>query len=95
LNNCFTAPCERRRFYARYAIPFWERLGFARTGGDANYIILTGWECEVHLTQAGAGPWSVPSEHNPFGIFICRSLTIKAFRTLQPYSGGSTNSTQA
>jgi hypothetical protein len=24
------------------AIPFWERLGFARTGGDANYVIMTG-----------------------------------------------------
>jgi len=34
------------------AVPFWERLGFARTGGDANYIIMTGWGCEVHLTQA-------------------------------------------
>jgi hypothetical protein len=52
------------------AIPFWERLGFARTGGDANYIILTGWGCEVHLTRAGAGPWRVPEENNPFGVFI-------------------------
>ena len=32
------------------AIPFWERLGFIRTGGDRNYIIMTGWDCEVHLT---------------------------------------------
>ena len=52
------------------AIPFWERLGFARTGGDANYIILAGWDCEVHLTQAGTGPWRVPEENNPFGVFI-------------------------
>ena len=51
------------------AIPFWERLGFARTGGDANYLIMTGWGCEVHLTQAGTGPWRVP-ETNPFGVFI-------------------------
>jgi hypothetical protein len=51
------------------AIPFWERMGFARTGGDANYIIMTGWDCEVHLTQAGDGPWRVPKE-NPFGVFI-------------------------
>ena len=51
------------------ALPFWERMGFARTGGDANYIVMTGWGCEVHLTQAGSGPWSVPS-HNPFGVFI-------------------------
>jgi hypothetical protein len=52
------------------AIPFWERLGFARTGGDNNYIIMTGWDCEVHLTQAGTGPWRVPEDNNPFGVFI-------------------------
>ena len=51
------------------ALPFWERLGFARTGGDAQYAIMTGWGCEVHLTQAGDGLWRVP-EHNPFGVFI-------------------------
>ena len=51
------------------AIPFWERLGFARAGGDDGYVITRGWGCEVHLTQAGNGPWRVP-EHNPFGIFI-------------------------
>ncbi|MFO1396725.1 MAG: hypothetical protein U1F48_06650 [Burkholderiales bacterium] len=52
------------------AIAFWERLGFARAGGDARYIILRGWDCEVHVTQAGDGPWRVPEEHNPFGVFI-------------------------
>jgi hypothetical protein len=52
------------------AIPFWERLGFARTGGDAQYIIMTGWDCEVHLVQAGYGEWRVPDKHNPFGVFI-------------------------
>ena len=52
------------------AIKFWERLGFARTGGDQTYYIMTGWECEVHLTQAGSGPWRVPEENNPFGVFI-------------------------
>jgi hypothetical protein len=52
------------------AIPFWERLGFTRSGGDANYVIMAGWGCEVHLIQAGAGPWRVPEEHNPFGVFI-------------------------
>ena len=52
------------------ALPFWERLGFQRTGSDAGYIIVTGWDCEVHLTQAGSGPWMVPEEHNPFGVFI-------------------------
>ena len=51
------------------AQPFWERLGFARSGGDAGYVIMSGWGCEVHLTQAGDGPWRVP-EHNPFCIFI-------------------------
>ena len=52
------------------AILFWERLGFLREGGDQNYIIMTGWGCEVHLTQAGAGAWRVPEENNPFGVFI-------------------------
>ena len=52
------------------AITFWERLGFARTGGDSAYVIMTGWACEVHLTQAGSGPWRVPDHHNPFGVFI-------------------------
>lgn len=51
------------------ACQFWERLGFLRTGGDDNYFIMTGWGCEVHLTQAGDGVWRVP-EHNPFGVFI-------------------------
>ena len=52
------------------AIPFWQRMGFERTGGDDNYLIMTGWGCELHLIQAGAGPWQVPAEHNPFGVFI-------------------------
>lgn len=52
------------------AVPFWERLGFARTGGAPDYIIMTGWGCEVHLIQAGQGAWAVPADHNPFGVFI-------------------------
>jgi hypothetical protein len=52
------------------AIPFWERLGFNRTGGADDYVIMTGWGCEVHLIQAGDGPWGVPEKHNPFGVFI-------------------------
>lgn len=52
------------------AIPFWERLGFARTGGAPDYVIMTGWGCEVHLIQAGRGPWAVPEASNPFGVFI-------------------------
>jgi hypothetical protein len=52
------------------AIPFWERMGFARTGGSDQYVIMTGWGCEVHLTQAGDGPWRVPEDNNPFGVFI-------------------------
>lgn len=52
------------------AIAFWDRMGFARTGGYENYVIIRGWGCEVHLTQAGSGPWRVPEEHNPFGVFI-------------------------
>lgn len=51
------------------AIPFWERMGFARTGGAPDYVIMTGWGCEVHLVQAGKDPWAVPA-HNPFGVFI-------------------------
>jgi len=54
----------------RAAIPFWERLGFTQTGGADNYIMMGGWGCEVHLTQAGDGPWAVPEENNPFGVFI-------------------------
>ncbi len=52
------------------AIPFWERMGFAQTGGAPDYVIMTGWGCEVHLTQAGEGPWAVPEDHNPLGVFI-------------------------
>jgi hypothetical protein len=52
------------------AVPFWERLGFRRAGGDPNYIIMKGWDCEIHLTQAGDGPWRVPEKNNPFGVFI-------------------------
>ena len=52
------------------AIPFWERLGFERTGGAPDYVIMTGWSCEVHLIQAGKGPWAVPAANNPFGVFI-------------------------
>jgi hypothetical protein len=42
------------------AIPLWQRLGFARTGGDANDILMTGWGCGLHLIQAADGPWRVP-----------------------------------
>lgn len=63
------------------ALSFWERLGFARTGGDANYIIVTGWDCEVHLTQAGDGPWRVSEDSNPFGIFI-RTPSVDAIAAL-------------
>lgn len=52
------------------AITFWARLGFERTGGSDDYLIVKGWGCELHLTQAGQGEWRVPEEHNPFGIFI-------------------------
>ena len=62
------------------AIPFWERLGFTRTGGEGYYVIMTGWECEVHLTQAGDGPWQVPA-NNPFGVFI-RTPKVDAIAAL-------------
>ena len=53
------------------AIPFWERLGFRRSGGVGNYVIMTGWGCEVHLTQSGDEAWRVSAENNPFGLFSC------------------------
>ena len=52
------------------AIRFWEQLRFVRVGGDGAYAIMQGWGCELHLTQAGTGPWAVAAEHNPFGVFI-------------------------
>ncbi len=53
------------------AIPFWSRLGFERLNDVDEYVIMRGWDgCEVHLVQAGAPPWNVPAEHNPFGVFI-------------------------
>ena len=51
------------------ALPFWRKMGFERIGGDANYWILTGWDCEVHLRRGDPPPWDVP-ENNPFGVFI-------------------------
>jgi hypothetical protein len=51
------------------AVSFWQRLGFARAGGEGKYVIVKGWGCEVHLTQAGDGPWRVP-ENNPFALYI-------------------------
>lgn len=63
------------------AIAFWERMGFARTGGDEAYLIMTGWGCEVHLIQAGSGAWQVPTEHNPFGVFI-RTPEVAAIAAL-------------
>ena len=51
-------------------VRFWERMGLARTGGADNYVIMTGWGCEVHLIQAGGGVWRVPADHNPFGVYL-------------------------
>ncbi len=51
------------------ALPFWRQMGFEQTGGDANYVILSGWGCEVHLRRGDPPPWDVP-ENNPFGVFI-------------------------
>lgn len=48
---------------------FWLRLGFHSSNSHDHYVIMKGWGCEVHLTQAGDGEWRVP-EHNPFGVFI-------------------------
>lgn len=51
------------------AVEFWQRLGFSRVGGEGEYVLMSGWGCEVHLTQAGGGEWRVPA-NNPFGVFI-------------------------
>ena len=51
------------------AVAFWQRLGFSRVGGEGEYVLMSGWNCEVHLTQAGGGEWRVP-DNNPFGVFI-------------------------
>ena len=51
------------------ALPFWQQMGFAQRGGDTNYRILTGWDCEVHLRRGDPPPWDVPA-NNPFGVFI-------------------------
>ncbi len=52
------------------AVSFWARLGLERSGGADDYVIVTGWGCEAHLIQAGSGPWRVPAEHNPFGVYL-------------------------
>jgi hypothetical protein len=64
------------------AVPVWERLGFARTGCEEQYIIMTDWDCEVHLIQAGEGLWRVPEQNNPFDIFIRGDLRLS--RTFLP-----------
>jgi hypothetical protein len=51
------------------ALPFWKQMGFEQTGGDLIYVILTGWDCEVHLRRGDPPPWDVPA-NNPFGVFI-------------------------
>lgn len=56
--------------YLATAVAFWEQMGFARTGGAPDYVIMTGWGCEVHIIPAGDGPWRVPEEHNSYGVFI-------------------------
>ncbi len=44
------------------SIAFWEQMGFARTGGEPTYVIMTGWDCEIHLRPADPPPWDVPAE---------------------------------
>lgn len=52
------------------AIGFWEEMGFAPFRRTADYALLRGWGCEVHLSQAGRGPWAVRAEANPFGVYL-------------------------
>ena len=63
------------------AIPFWERLGFVRTGGDHQYVIMSGWGCEVHLTQAGGRPLARPGGAQPFsGSSFARRMSMPSQR---------------
>ena len=62
------------------AIPFWERLGFNRTGGAGNYIIMTGWGCEVHLTKAGAGPGACRRRTTRLGFSSARPTSTPSPR---------------
>ena len=52
------------------ATAFWKRLGFASSGGGENYLIFTGWGCEVHVIRPESRFWSIPEGHNPLGVFI-------------------------
>jgi hypothetical protein len=48
---------------------FYGRLGFARSGGDNGYRILSnGRGGDVHLTAAVEG-WLIPGR-NPFGLYL-------------------------
>ena len=51
------------------ALAFWQQMGFVKTGGDDNYLIIEGWDCEVHLRRGDPPPWDVP-QNNPFGVFL-------------------------
>lgn len=58
-------PCNN----SQQAHIFWGRLGFAQIGGAGEYLLMAGWDCEVHLTRAGEESWRVEANSNPFGIF--------------------------
>ena len=58
------------------AIPFWERLGFARAGDGTGYIIMTGWGCEVHLTQAGAARGGCQRTTTPSAFSFARLMSM-------------------
>jgi len=45
------------------AMPFWERLGFIRAGGDVNYIIMTGWSCEGRRPNADDLTFQFSAQH--------------------------------
>ena len=87
------------------ALPFWKQMGFEQTGGDSIYVILTGWDCEVHLRRGDPPPWHVP-ENNPFGVFIRTPHVDEIARLMDEYvarpggvlataSGASTKSRSA
>ena len=86
------------------ALPFWRQMGFAAhdAGGDGQYYILTGWECEIHLRRGDPPPWDVPA-NNPFGVFVRTPHVAEIARLMDDHvirpggccatgSGGSTKS---
>ncbi len=67
------------------ARPFWERMGFARTGGDENYIIMTGWGCELDGLPSSWQTTDQSLGSCSFGKFPAIIHFRRAARTLGSY----------